>query len=85
MVWFLLKLLPSRMVWRRVSWARAWALAIWLYRHAMDRLERNLTERERRELFDLMRRSKGRRRNLSKKEWERFRALVRKAAVGERR
>ncbi len=82
----LLQLLPaSRFLWRRMSWARVWAIAIWLYRQAYGRLEKNLSEHERRDLFALMRKSKGRPGNLTQKERERFRSLVRKAAVGDRR
>jgi hypothetical protein len=85
LVWALLQLVPaSRMLWRRVSWARLWAIAVWLVKRARDRVQKNLTERERQELMDLMRKSKGRRGNLGKKEQERFRNLVRKAAVGDR-
>jgi hypothetical protein len=86
LVWALLQLLPaSRFLWRRMSWARIWAIAIWLYGQARGRLEKNLTEHERRDLFALMRKSKGRPGNLTKKERERFRSLVRKAAVGDRK
>jgi hypothetical protein len=86
LIWTLLQLVPaSRMLWRRISWARLWAIAVWLVGAARDRLRKNLTERERKELLDLMRNSKGRPGNLTKKEQERFRNLVRKAAVGERK
>jgi hypothetical protein len=75
----------SRTFWARVPWARVWVTAVWLARKGWDRVKRNLSERERRELVELMQKSRGRRRNLSLKEQLRFRTLVRKAAVGERR
>jgi len=56
-----------------------WKAARWLYTRGRDRLEKNLTEKERRELFDLMRKSRGLARNLTAKERQRLRGLVRKA------
>ncbi len=67
---------------RRIPWARAWLVAQWLYRHGRERVQRNLTGPERRELWELMKRSQGRRSNLSKREQSRFLTLVRKAARG---
>jgi hypothetical protein len=71
-------------LWRRLPWRRIWAISLWLAKKGRDRLERNLSESERQTLFDLMRKSKGRRRNLSKKEQERFVALVRQAVTGRK-
>ena len=86
LLWVLVQLVPaSRLLWRRVPWVRVWAIAVWLVKQGRDRVQRNLTEHERKDLVDLMRKSKGRRGNLTKKEQERFRNLVRKAAVGERK
>ncbi|HKG35468.1 MAG TPA: hypothetical protein VKA89_03410 [Solirubrobacterales bacterium] len=67
---------------RRFPWMRAWLVAQWLYRHGRERLERNLDERERRELWQLSRKSKGRPANLSGRERDRFVKLVRQAARG---
>jgi hypothetical protein len=71
-------------LWRRLPWRRISAISIWLAKKGRDRMERNLTESEQRTLFDLMRKSKGRRRNLSNKEQERFVALLRQAVTGRR-
>ena len=67
---------------RRVPWVRAWLLAQWLYHQGRERLERNLDGPERAELWQLMKRSKGRPANLSASERNRFLALVRQAARG---
>jgi hypothetical protein len=67
---------------RRVPWMRVWLAAQWLYRQGRRRLEENLSERERRELLELMRKSKGRQSNLSSREQDRLRRLVRKALTG---
>jgi hypothetical protein len=61
---------------------RAWLVAQWLYRHGRERLERNLDARERAQLWELMRKSKGRPANLSARERDRFVRLVRQAARG---
>jgi hypothetical protein len=69
---------------RRVPWMRVWLAAQWLYRQGRRRLEQNLSERERRDLLDLMRKSKGRQSNLSSREQDRLRRLVRQALTGRR-
>ena len=61
---------------------RLWIAAQWLYHQGRRRLEQNLTENERAELLELMRRSKGRRGNLSKKQQSRFATLVKKGVRG---
>jgi hypothetical protein len=66
----------------RIRWVVVWRAARWLYRAGRDRLAENLSKAQRQELWELMRKSKGRRGNLSKKEQERFVALVRKAIFG---
>jgi hypothetical protein len=67
---------------RRVPWMRAWLVAQWLYRHGRDRLEKNLDPGERADLWELTKKSKGRPSNLSRRERDRFLALVRQAARG---
>jgi hypothetical protein len=69
---------------RKIPWMRAWLLAQWLYKHGRSRLDRNLTERERAEMMKLGRKSKGRAANLSSRERDRFKALVRQAATGRK-
>jgi hypothetical protein len=67
---------------RRVPWMRIWLAAQWLYHQGRKRLEENLSSRERRELLELMGKSKGRRSNLSAREQARFKRLVRKGLTG---
>lgn len=75
---------PASLLWKlgKGRWLITWQLAMWLYRQGRDRLERNLGPDERRELGRLMRRSKGRRANLTGAEQQRFRDLVRQAVSG---
>jgi hypothetical protein len=70
---------------RRVPWMRVWVAATWLYHQGRERLERNLSPPERRDLWNLMKKSGGRPSNLSRREGERFRALVRQGVTGRRR
>ena len=54
-----------------------------LWKNARDRVRRNLGERERNEMLDLTRKSRGRPGNLSDRERRRLSHLVRKAATGD--
>ena len=67
---------------RRIPWKRVWITAIWLYNQGRNRLEQNLTAKEREELWGLMKRSKGVPTNLSKRQRERFGELVNRAVRG---
>jgi len=63
-------------------WRAAFGAAKWLYGQGRERLTKNLTPAEQRELWELLRKSRGRRVNLSQREQERFRALVRRGVFG---
>jgi hypothetical protein len=54
-----------------------------LWKNARDRVRRNLGERERSEMLELARRSKGRPGNLTDRDRRRLSMLVRKAATGD--
>ena len=56
---------------RRVPWTKVWAAVIWMSTVGRKYWGR-LTPAERRELLDLMRKSRGRRSNLSKKQRDRL-------------
>lgn len=72
------------MIAKRIPWARAFLAAQWMYKHGSERLKNNLTDKERGELWNLSRKSKGQRSNLSPKEQQRFIDLVRQAARGRK-
>jgi hypothetical protein len=63
-------------------WRFALDVARWLFRQGRERLNRNLDPEERGELWELMKRSKGRRANLSPYEQSRFLDLVKQGATG---
>ena len=71
-----------RVPWRRIPWQTLWAAALWAFNKGRERLEANLNQRERTELRNLMTKSRGRRSNLTTRDEERFRKLVRKALTG---
>ena len=47
-------------VWRRVPWRMVWAVAVWLVEQGRERVQRNLSKKERQELLRLVEKSKGR-------------------------
>ncbi len=65
---------------RNVPWVRVVMAARWLYERGKD----NLTQAERRELGQLLRKSKGDPRKLSVKERDRVRAVVVKGVTGRK-
>jgi hypothetical protein len=65
-------------------WRAVFAGARWLYGQGRERLDKNLTPYEQRELWELLRKSRGRRSKLSGREQDRFRALVREGIFGRR-
>lgn len=67
---------------RAVSWTALYKSAMWLYGRGQQFWD-NLTRSERSELGDILRKSKGRRANLSSRETDRLKDLVRKGFRGE--
>lgn len=65
---------------RRVPWVRVVLAAKWLYERGRD----NLTAAERRELGEVLRKSKGDPRKLSAAERRRVRAIVAKGVTGRK-
>ena len=68
---------------RTVPWVAALEAARWLFNQGRDRLNENLSDHERQELWRLMRKSKGRRSNLTDRDWTRFKNLVKKGLTGK--
>jgi hypothetical protein len=67
---------------RRIPWARVWTAILWLRTSGRKYWDR-LTPGERKEVLNLMRKSMGRRSNLSKRELDRLMELFRKIIRGE--
>jgi len=57
-VWIARRVLPA--AWKRIPWRMVWAVVLWLGAKGRERVERNLTEKEQREFWNLVMKSKGR-------------------------
>jgi len=76
-----------RKLWARgkaIPWAVVWEVGRSLWFNARDRVNKNLSAKEREDFAGLMRRGRGRPWNLDERERARLVVLVKKAATGER-
>jgi hypothetical protein len=74
-------------LWQRgkaIPWAVVWEVGRSLWSNARDRVNKNLSAREREDFAGLMRKGRGRPWNLDERERSRLVVLVKKAATGER-
>jgi hypothetical protein len=78
--WIIRRFTPKR--WRRVPWSMVWAAAVWLLEQGRERVERNLSKKERQELLRLVQKSKGRPANLSSRDRTRLKNIAGKAIRG---
>jgi hypothetical protein len=78
--WIARRLLPA--AWKRIPWKMAWAVALWLTEKGRERVETNLTAKERDELWRLVKKSKGRPGNLAQRDRTRVKNIVGKAIRG---
>lgn len=69
-------------VWRRIPWKMVWTVSLWLAEKGRERVQANLSEREQREFWDLIKRSKGRPGSLPKRDRTRMKNLAGKAIRG---
>ena len=79
-LWIARRAVP--VVWRRVPWKMVWVVAVWLVEKGRERVENNLTKRERQELFNLVRKSKGIPSALPQKDRTRLKNIAGKAIRG---
>ena len=78
--WLARKAAPH--VWKRVPCQTVWVAPLWLVKQGRDRIEANLTKREQTELWNLVKKSKGRPGNLAKRDRTRVKHIVGKAIRG---
>jgi hypothetical protein len=69
-------------IWRRVPWKMVVTVSVWLAEKGRERIEQNLTHSERQEFWTLLKKSKGRPGNLSKRDRTRMKNIVGKAIRG---
>lgn len=79
-VWIAKRAAPA--IWRRIPWKMVWAVSIWLFEKGRERLEQNLTKKERSEFLNIVARSKGRPSNLPERERTRLKNIAGKAIRG---
>jgi len=79
-VWIASRALPA--VWKRIPWRMVWAVALWLGTKGRERVERNLTKKEQREFWRLVKESKGRPDNLPQRDRSRLKNIAGKAIRG---
>ncbi len=71
-----------RGTWKRIPWKMVWAVALWLTEKGRERVETNLTAKERDELWRLVKKSKGRPGSLAQRDRTRVKNIVTKAIRG---
>jgi hypothetical protein len=69
-------------VWKRVPWSMVWAVSVWLAEKGRERVESNLSKKERSELINLVAKSKGRPKNLAQRDRTRLKNIAGKAIRG---
>ncbi len=72
----------ARRAWKRIPWKLVWLSAVWLVEKGRERMESNLTKREREELLRLVTRSRGLPNTLSKRDRTRLKNIAGKALRG---
>jgi hypothetical protein len=78
--WIARRALPA--VWRRIPWRMVWAVVLWLGQKGRERVKRNLDEKEQREFWSLLKKSKGRPGNLPQRDRTRLKNIAGKAVRG---
>lgn len=79
-VWIARRAVPA--VWKRVPWRMVWAVVLWLGAKGRERVEHNLTQKEQREFWHLVKKSKGRPGNLPQRDRTRLKNIAGKAVRG---
>ncbi len=78
--WLARKAAPH--VWKRVPWKTVWVATLWVAGKGRERAEANLSKHEQTELWNLVRKSKGRPGNLTQRDRTRVKNIVGKAIRG---
>jgi hypothetical protein len=68
--------------WKRVPWSMVWAVSVWLVKKGRERVNANLTKKERSELVNLVTKSRGRPGNLAQRDKTRLKNIAGKAIRG---
>jgi hypothetical protein len=79
-VWIAKRAVPW--IWKKVPWKTVWTIALWLGQKGRERIRDNLTESEQTEFWSLLKKSRGKPSNLSKRDQARVKDIVGKAIRG---
>jgi len=79
-LWIARRAAPA--VWKRIPWKMVWAVVVWLGNKGRERVETNLTAKEQREFWTLLKKSKGRPGTLSQRDRTRMKNIAGKAISG---
>jgi len=72
----------AKAAWKRVPWTMVWAVSVWLVKKGRERVDANLTKKERSELVNLVAKSKGRPTSLPQRDKTRLKNIAGKAIRG---
>ena len=72
----------AKSVWKRIPWRMVWAVSLWLVEKGRERLDQNLSSKERKEFLNLVLKSKGKPGNLSQRDRTRVKNIAGKAIRG---
>jgi hypothetical protein len=68
--------------WRRIPWKMIWTASVWLAVKGRDRIQNNLTQKEQREFWRIVKGSKGRSSAMSQRDRTRLKNIAAKAVRG---
>jgi hypothetical protein len=80
LAWIARRVVPA--AWRRIPWRMVWAVVLWLGARGRERVENNLTAKEQREFWSLVKKSKGRPGSLPQRDRTRLKNIAGKAVRG---
>lgn len=69
-------------IWRRVPWKTVWAVSWWLANKGRERVQQNLSAADQHDFWELIKKSRGKPGNLTKRERERMKTIAGKAIRG---
>jgi hypothetical protein len=72
----------AKVLWKRIPWTMVWAISVWLVNKGRERVDANLTKKERSELLNLVAKSRGRPGNLQDRDKTRLKHIAEKAVRG---
>jgi hypothetical protein len=79
-LWIARHALPA--AWKRIPWKMVWTVVVWLSTKGRERIDENLTAKERSDFWELLKKSGGKPGNLSQRDRTRIKNIAGKAIRG---